>query len=151
MNCLLVRDQLFSYYENTLSERETEELQIHLRSCKECSALSAGYLYFNEFIRQKKSVQPSPFIHTRTLQRIESELTGPVAWYQPFKKLVFQPSIFFLILTIAVGSGAFMGWYLSTGVSSDSIELNTMKTIRNGLSIDDFIVEEHLFLANQGE
>lgn len=151
MDCHFVRGHLFSFSENQLSEKEKIAFDEHLKSCRECSAIYSGVESMNELIHQKQTDQPNPFIHTRTLQRIESEAEKSVAWHIQIKKRVLQPVAISLILLIAVGSGSLIGWYIHHRTNFNVEQENELASIRSGLSIDDFIDEGFLFSVNQSE
>ncbi len=151
MNCLSVRNHLFSFHENRLSEEENYALAEHLKSCSDCLAISVGAKSMDELIRQKKSEQPNPFIHTRTIQRIESETGRSAAWYMPVKNRILNPIMFSVLLLIGIGSGSFTGWKIYYKTVSNAEHQKELESIRSGLSIDDFIDEGHLFLTNKSE
>jgi len=151
MNCLTVRDHLFSYHENQLSEEEKYAFDGHLKSCKECAAIFSGIESLDELIQQKKSKQPNPFIHTRTIQRIESEGEKPVAWYLPVSKKILRPVVISFILFFAVGAGSLTGWYIHNKSAYNIQQNSDVESIRSGLAIDEFIDEGYLFITNQTE
>lgn len=151
MDCLFVRGHLFSYHENQLSDQEKNAVEEHLKSCRECSAISSGVISMNNLIQFKKSEQPNPFVHTRTFQRIGSEAEKPVAWHTHLVKRVLRPVAISLLFMIAVGSGSLIGWYIHQRTNYDVEQQNELASIRSGLSIDDFIDEGFLFPANQSK
>jgi predicted anti-sigma-YlaC factor YlaD len=148
MDCLFIRNHLFSFYEKQLSEEEKNAFTEHLKSCGDCLAISRGVESLEELIKEKKSEQPNPFIHTRTIQRIESETEKSTAWYLPVKKKVFQPLVFSVLLLIGVGAGSLTGWLVYSNSVYKVEQQQELESIKTGLSIDDFIDEGHLSLTN---
>ena len=148
MDCLFVRNHLFSYSENQLSEKEKNAFTEHFKSCRECSLVYSGIESMNKLIQNKKAGQPNPFIHTRTIQRIVSEAEKSSPWYLPVKKRILQPVVISIVLLIAAGSGSATAWYVHKQATNVFEQQNEIASIRSGLSIDDFIDEGYMFLTN---
>ena len=148
MDCHFVHNHLFSYQEKTLSEDEKLEFEAHLASCHNCNRIAAGFQFVTASVNMKKDDKPDPFIGTRTIQRIESELehgsitTNPLFWSK------LQPVIVSLLLLISVVLGFSIGSQIDAAFSLTSEHDQKIQMMKSGLSIPDFIDENLVFENN---
>lgn len=148
MDCFFIRNNLFSYQEKQLSGREYKEFEYHLHACEECSRIVSDFQSATSFIDEKKSAEPNPFIRTRILQRIESQLQRErVASNSVFQKILRPISISFLLLfAIIIGFSIVKPW--ETRFSDNINHQNDIQAMKSGLNIPDFIDEDNTFFDN---
>ncbi|MEI7982772.1 MAG: zf-HC2 domain-containing protein [Bacteroidota bacterium] len=149
MDCLLVRDHLFSYQEKQLSGNDKKAFEDHLHSCEMCSQIANGFQIVTAYIDQKKSDKPDPFIRTRTLQRIESELERSSTVATPFFRRNQQPVLATLLLLISIAIGFSVGRQINPKEPGNTEHQYEIETIKSGLFIQDFIDNDKLFLKQQ--
>jgi anti-sigma factor RsiW len=70
MNCKDVKNNLVFFLEKELPEKKRIEMEIHLKSCPDCSSLLEEFSQLWEGVQQPERIQPSPYFWTRLKQRI---------------------------------------------------------------------------------
>jgi hypothetical protein len=148
MDCTFVRSNLFSYQEQQLSAKERINFEDHLLSCGECSLIVSEFKSVTSLINEKKSVEPSPFIRTRILQRIESQLREPVNEANPFTQRILKPISLSLVLLIAIVIGFSIGKQKEIRLSNTNNHQNDLQSMKTELNIPDFIDEDKTFFDN---
>ncbi len=148
MDCTFVRSNLFSYKEKQLSGREYQEFEDHLHSCEECSRIVSDFQSVTSFIDKKKSDEPSPFIQTRILQRIETQMEGARKKENIFFQRILRPISVSLILLIAIIIGFSIGKQRETRFANNIDHQNDIQTMKSELNIPDFIDEDNSFFDN---
>ena len=147
-DCSFIRNHLFSYQEKQLSDREYKEFEDHLHACKECTRIVSDFQSVTSFIDEKKSDEPNPFIRTRILQRIESQLERErVTSDSGFQKILRPISVSFLLL-IAIIIGFSIVKPLETRTSDNINHQNDIQVMKSELNIPDFIDEDNTFFFN---
>lgn len=148
MDCSFVRRNLFSYQEKQLSGKDRYEFEDHLHSCEECSRIVSDFQYVTSFIDKKKSDEPSPFIRTRILQRIETQMDGASKVVNPFLQRILRPISVSFVLLIAVIIGFSLVKLRDTRISENKNHQNDLQTMKSELNIPDFIDENKTFFEN---
>lgn len=148
MDCVFVREHIFSYREEELSDREKIEFEEHLQSCDECGRIATGVLSVVAFIDKKKADAPNPFIQTRTIQRIGSELERIKETPNPLFWRGLQPAIVSLLLLVAVSIGFLIGKQINSGYSTETERQNEIQSLKSNLFIQDFIDNDRMFFSN---
>ncbi|MEI6433603.1 MAG: zf-HC2 domain-containing protein [Bacteroidota bacterium] len=148
MDCLFVREHLFSYREKQLSEKENKAFEDHLHSCGECYGIVAGFQAVAAVIDQKKADEPNPFIRTRTIQRIESALEQSKETVNPLFRRSLQPVIVSLFLLISVAIGFSIGKQINSNFTRNNEHNIEIEDMKSGLSIADFIDEDYMLFTN---
>ncbi|MEI7499684.1 MAG: hypothetical protein WCK84_04470 [Bacteroidota bacterium] len=149
MDCLSVRDHFFLYQEKQLSGNDKKAFEDHLNSCDMCNQIANGFQIVTAYIDQKKSDKPNPFIRTRTLQRIESELERSSILASPFFRRNLQPVLATLLLLISIAIGFSIGRQINPKELRNTEHQNEIQEIKSGLFIQDFIDNDKLFLKQQ--
>ena len=143
-----MRGNLFSYQEKLLSGKETKEFEDHLHSCGECSGIVSDFLSVTSFIDEKKAVETNPFIRTRTLQRIESQIEQAREKTNPFFQRILRPvSVSFLML-IAIIIGFSIVKQKDKQLSANINHQTDIHVMKSGLNIPDFIDEDNTIFDN---
>jgi len=148
MDCLFVRDHLFSYQEQQLSGEEQKEFEEHLHSCEECNRIANGFQSVATIMDKKKSVEPNPFIRTRTIQRIESALEKANEPRYPLFRRSLQPVLISILLMIALAIGFSVGKKLDTTLSMNNDHHQEIQKMKSELFIQDFIDEDEISFTN---
>jgi predicted anti-sigma-YlaC factor YlaD len=149
MDCFFIRNNLFSYQERQLSGRETKEFEDHLHSCGECSGIVSDFLSVTSFIDEKKAMETNPFIRTRILQRIESQIEQAREKTNPFFQRILRPVSVLFLLLIAVIIGFSIVKQRDLRFSDKINHQNDIQSMKSGLNIPDFIDEDNTFFDNQ--
>jgi hypothetical protein len=149
-DCGFIRLNLFSYRENTLSPGEREMFEVHCRSCEECGRLVSGFSSFEALMEEKKAAAPGPFIHTRTIRKIEDFLEQDKKPHYIFSGRVLRPAMAAFIVLFALLIGFSIGRQadakFTTGPSSRLADIQTMQS---DLFITDIMDENVAMLDNQ--
>lgn len=149
MDCNFVRDHLFSYQENQLSGEEKIMFEKHLGLCPECHQIVAEFNALALLIDKKKSMEPNPYIKTRTLQRIESELEREQHRPVPYFGRRLQPVFIPLLVLFAMAIGFTVGMGIDLTFSGVNRHDQKIEALKSDLSIPDFIDEDNSFFANR--
>jgi hypothetical protein len=148
LECSFVRNNLFTYQEKQLPDSEYKEFEDHLHACGECARIVSDFQYVTSFIDEKKAREPNPFIRTRILQRIESQLERErVTSYSGFQKVLRPISVSFLLL-IAIIIGFSISKQGGTRFVDNINHQNEIQVIKSELNIPDFIDEDNTFFDN---
>jgi hypothetical protein len=148
MDCFFVRSNLFSYQEKQLSDKECKEFEDHLHSCLECSRIVSDFQSVTSIIDEKKSDEPNPFMQTRIIQRIESQMEREKATPNPVFQRILRPISVSFLLLIAVIIGFSIVKQRDTRISDNINHQNSIQTMKSGLNIPDFIDEDNTFFDN---
>jgi len=148
IDCSIVRRNLFSYQEKQLPDKEWYEFEDHLHSCEECSRIVSDFQSVTSFIYKKKTDEPSPFIRTRILQRIETQMEGARKETNPFLQRILRPISVSFVLLIAIIIGFSIGKHRETRFSDNIDHQNDLQTMKSELNISDFIDEDNTFFDN---
>jgi hypothetical protein len=148
MNCSFIRNNLFSYQERQLSEKEYKEFKDHLHSCEECSRIVSDFQSVTSFIDEKKSNEPNPFIGTRIIQRLESQIEQTREKTNPFFQRILRPISVSFIMLIAVIIGFSIVKMKDTRLSDNTKHQDDIQAMKSGLHIPDFIDEDKIFFDN---
>jgi len=148
MDCSFIRNNLFSYQERQLSDKEYKKFKDHLHSCEECSRIISDFQSVTSIIDKKKAEEPNPFIRTRILQRIESEIEGVREKPNPFFQRILQPISLSLFLLIAIIIGFSTVKQKVTRYSDNIIHQKDIQVMKSDLKIQDFIDEDKIFFDN---
>jgi len=148
MDCHFVHNHLFSYHENKLSDDEKLEFEAHLASCHNCNRIATGFQFVTTSMNKKKDDKPNPFIGTRTIQRIESELEQGGVRQNPLFLRKLQPIIVSLLLLISVVLGFSIGRQIDALFSITNERDQKIQAMKSGLSIPEFIDENAFFENN---
>ncbi len=146
--CSFVRRNLFSYQEKQLSDRKCKEFEDHLHSCEECSRIVSDFQSVTSFIDKKQSDEPSPFIRTRILQRIETQMGEARKETNPFLQRILRPISVSFVILIAIIIGFSIGKQRETRFSDNIDHQNDLQTMKSELNIPDFIDEDNTFFDN---
>jgi anti-sigma factor RsiW len=147
MDCHFVQNHLFSYQEQQLAYEEKQAFEAHLASCDHCNRIASGFQFVTAAIDKKKNEKHNPFIETRTIQRIESELDQRSAGPDPRFLRRLQPVIVSLLLLISVMLGFSIGKQIDSVFSATIEHHKEIQEMKLGLSILDF-VDENIYLEN---
>ena len=148
MDCTFVRNNLFSYQEKQLSGKENKEFEDHLHSCEECSRIVSEFQSVTSIIDIKRSVGINPFIRTRILQRLDTQLQGTEKEANPILQKILLPISLSLVLLIAIFIGFSIGMQKETRFSEYKNHQNDLQTMKSELGISDFIDENNTFFDN---
>jgi hypothetical protein len=146
--CSFVRSNLFSYQERLLPDRDVKEFEEHLHSCAECSGIVSGFQSVTSLIDAKKSEEPNPFIQTRIVRRIESEVEAETGTSKPVFQLLLRPVTVSLLLLVAMIIGFSVVMSRETKLYADKNHQVDLKVMKSGLNIPDFINEDKIVLTN---
>ena len=147
-DCAFIRKNLFSYQEKQLSSMEYKEFEDHLHSCKECSQMVSEFQFVTSFIDEKKAVEPNPYISTRILQRIDSQIESAKNKLSPFLQRILQPVSLSFIILIAVVIGFSTVKQKATKYSESMIHQKSIQAMKSGLYIPEFIDEDNTLFDN---
>ena len=148
MDCAFVRNNLFSYQEQQLSDKELNEIEDHLHSCDECSRLVSEFQSITNLIDKKKSLETNPFIRTHIIQSIESQMRKPVKEPSLFFQSILRPILLSFILLLAIVIGFSIGKQKETRFSDTKTHQNDLQAMKTELNIPDFIDEDKTFFDN---
>jgi len=148
MDCSNVRSNLFSYQEKQLSGMEYKEFEDHLHSCKECSLMVFEFQFVTSFIDEKKAAELNPYVSTRILQRIESQIDDAKNKQIPFFQRILQPVSLSFLLLIAVVIGFSIVKQKATTYTESIIHQQDIQAIKSGLYIPEFIDEDNTMFDN---
>ena len=148
MDCTFVRSNLFSYEEQQLSAKERIEFENHLHSCAECSRIVSEFHTVISIIEKKKSDEPNPFMQTRTIQQIESQLEGEQEHSIPVFQRILRPLSFSFMLLVAMLIGFSLIKQRHEGFVDVNRHQNSIQAMKSELNIPDFIDEDNTFFDN---
>ena len=135
IDCSIVRRNLFSYQEKQFPDKELHEFEDHLHSCEECSRIVSDFQSVTSFIYKKKTDEPSPFIRTRILQRIETQMEGARKEANSFLQRILRPISVPFVLLIAIIIGFSIGKQMETRFSNKIDHQNDLQTMKSELNI----------------
>ena len=146
--CVFVRSNLFSYQEKQLSDRENKEFEDHLQSCADCSRIFADFQSVISLIDEKKSDESNPFVRTRILQRIESQMEGAKVKPNPYFQRILRPIPVSFLMLIAMIIGFSIVKQIDRRFSDNLNHQNDIQAMKSGLNIPDFIDDDITFFDN---
>ena len=148
MDCSFINKNLFAIIEGTLSPSDRSEIDLHIKSCPECSRVISEFQETISLINKDKSKEINPFMSTRIIQRIESVRSRQVERKQRLILNILQPVVFTFSLFLAVLIGFSLG---KTGINripdKTYADLN-LQTIRSELFISDITDEDKTLFLN---
>jgi predicted anti-sigma-YlaC factor YlaD len=147
-DCEFVRDHLFSYQEKKLLGEKNQKFEDHINTCIKCRELVHNFHSVSASIEAKRADEPNPFIQTRTIQKIESELERGNKPYFAFSKRIFQPFMLSTIILTAVFIGLVLGKQVDSEFSGNLSRQNDIQFMKSDLYITDFTVEDNVFFDN---
>lgn len=145
MDCHFVHNHLFSYLEKDLSGDEQLEFEAHLDACDKCDRIANGFKFATAYVNKKREDLPNPFIGTRTIQLIESELERAGTVPNPLLWRRLQPVVVSLLLLISVVLGFSLGRQIDSIFSMPHEHDQKIQAMKSGLSIPDFVDESTFF------
>ncbi len=148
LDCTFVRINLFSYQEQLLSAKERIEFEDHLHSCEECSRIVSAFQSVTSFIDKKKSIETNPFIRTRILQWLESQMERAEEKPIPVFQRILRPISVSFMLLIAVIIGFSLVKQRHEGFADINNHQNSIQAMKSELNIPDFIDEDNTFFDN---
>ena len=146
--CVFVRDNLFSYQEKKLSGEKNQKFEDHLNTCKRCRELVLNFQSVSSSIDARRADEPNPFIQTRTIQKIESELERGNMPHFAFSKRILQPFMLSTIILTAVVIGFALGKQVDSEFSTNLSRQNDIQFMKSDLYITDFTDEDNAFFDN---
>ena len=105
MNCLLCQKEIDAYLEGTINSDLKDQIDNHLRGCKECSDFYRIQMLAERVISEEKQVQVNPFLSTRVMAKIEKLETGTITTSPG----LLRPAFITISLAAAVFLGVIMG------------------------------------------
>jgi anti-sigma factor RsiW len=149
MHCTHFHENLFAYHEGSLSDEMHQSLKDHLSSCDACVRLSAEFENLSNLIDKERVSEPSPFVKTRILQRIESEFEHPETRKIPVFVRILQPAL----IASALLAGILLGSYSAkTGHASDDQLLSKtdhIEFLKTDLYISEMMDEDKILVLNK--
>lgn len=126
MNCKRVKKILPQYIENTLSDKENEEIKSHINSCNECAILYNKLLETLALLKPKAEIPEQAYYFTRLKQKMENryEYNNPIIKIILSKKIL-QATMYLGSIIIAVYIGILIG---SSSPKQNLSDLNTENT-----------------------
>ena len=146
--CVFVRDNLFSYQEKKLSREKYQKFEDHLITCKSCRELVLNFQSVSSSIDARRADEPNPFILTRTIQKIESELERGNRPYFAFSNRILQPFMLSTIILTAVVIGLAIGKQVDSEFSTNLSRQNDIQFMKSDLYITVFTDEVNAFFDN---
>jgi predicted anti-sigma-YlaC factor YlaD len=146
--CDFVRDNLFSYQENNLSGEKNQKFEAHLNTCKKCRELVLNFQSVSASIDARRADEPNPFIQTRTIRKIESELERGNKRYVAFSQRILQPIMLSTLILTAVVIGLTIGKQVDSEFSLNMSRQNDIQFMKSDLYITDFTDEDNTFFNN---
>lgn len=146
--CVFVRDNLFSYQEKKLSGEKNQKFEDHLHICKSCRELVLNFQSVSSSIDARRADEPNPFIQTRTIRKIESELERGNMPHFTFSKRILQPLMLSTIILTAVVIGLALGNQVDSEFSTKLSRQNDIQFMKSDLYITDFTDEDNAFFDN---
>jgi hypothetical protein len=147
-DCDFVRDHLFSYQEKKLSGEKNQKFEVHLNTCIRCSELVLNFHSVAASIDARRADEPNPFIRTRTILKIESELERGNRPHFAFSKRILQPLMLSTIILTAVFIGLVLGKQVDSEFSGNLSRQNDIQFMKSDLYISDFTDEDNTFFEN---
>ena len=144
MDCKEFQNSLFAAEEKELSPGTRGEMERHIMGCESCARLRDGFHAFERAIDAEKALEPSPFVTTRIMQRLEN---GQVKrWQLTFP--VMRPAIITFLLLAALVTGFLVGNHGTTRKSQVASGTNQVEILRSELYVVDFVEEDNTLLTN---
>ena len=149
MNCKQIQDKLIFFIDGDLLPIESENIKLHLQSCKECQYLYNQLKASFEFLKNDKQENVNPFFITRLMERMtqESIRNSIFNWFN-IKKYSIRVSIYSILAAFAIFVGYYLGKDSSTvepDLVSKDIVITDNQLFANSYHIQD---NEDLYLIN---
>jgi hypothetical protein len=148
MECSFIRNNLFAYQEKKLPEKKYKEFEDHLSTCDECTQIVSDFESVISLIDEKKSREINPFIRTRILQRIESQIERARATPHPIFQRILRPVSVSFFLLIAVLIGFSIVEQSEPRIFENINHQNDIQAMKSDLNIPAFIDEDNIFFDN---
>jgi len=148
MDCSFINSNLFAILENTLSPGEQLEIDLHCKSCQECTRVISGFNETMSLIDKDKSKEINPFASTRILQRIESVWSLQSEKKQRVFLHVLQPAVLTFSLFLAILIGFSLGKKGMSSITEKSSPEQELQSIRSELFISDVTDEDKTLFTN---
>jgi hypothetical protein len=146
--CTFIRENLFSYQENTLSSENHQLFEDHVRKCSDCVQFVNKFLQISNIFEAKRVEEPNPFIHTRTILKIESALERGNKPSFAFSKKILQPLMLSTGILMAVVIGFALGKQVDSARSMNLSRQNDIQFMKSDLYFTDFMDEDNTYFAN---
>ncbi len=148
MDCNRFNENIFSYLEGSITPGMRKEMDEHLLSCHGCPVIMDGFSSEIAVIEEKKTAEPSPFISTRIMQRIESEHLSGTRAGRPAFSLYSRPVLATLIIFIGIVIGFSLGFIGNSAYTSGQKREARLEQIKAELSISDVAAGTETFFIN---
>lgn len=139
MECRRIKKKLSSYLDEEISQREREDIALHLNSCLDCAREMKALSDMCLLLREDSGVEPSQDFLVQLFERIKGKdkrysLAGRKNWsFTPFPVLVRM--VVLLVLGIFIGAG--LGALTSPGRQA-AIELRTSRNLAIEADLQNF-------------
>ncbi len=147
MECSFIHANLFNYQDRLLPDREYKAFEEHLLTCRECATLVSEFASVEAIMEEKKSQEPNPFVATRILQRMETELERDPVKAKPLFQRVLQPVSFSLLLIVAVFIGFMLVKPLEAKLAGE-LRYRDFELMKSGLTVPEITGEDEPFFTN---
>jgi len=148
IDCSFIQSNLFSYQEKRLSVAANKEFVDHLNSCDECSLIVSDFQSVISVIERKKSEKPNPFIQTRILNRLESQMERENEKPIPVFQRILRPITVSFMLLVAMLIGFSLVKQRHEGFANIDNHQNSIQAMKSELNIPEFIDEDNTFFDN---
>ena len=149
LDCLFVRNNLFTYQEKQFSGLDRKKFEDHLNLCEECSRIVSDFQSVTSLIDHKKSVEVNAFFHTRTLQYIETELNQGNRIPNHLFKRILQPVLMSFLFLSAILIGLLIGKQFGSNYPQNTARQYVIETMKSDLFITDFMDEDKIAINNR--
>jgi predicted anti-sigma-YlaC factor YlaD len=110
MNCKLIEKKIIFYLENELDAKQSSMVEAHLNECLACKYLYTQIEASLNIIKSDKLTETNPFFSTRVIEKVKNQTkTNPILDWIPKKQLVFQFSVYILLIFFALMAGSYLG------------------------------------------
>ncbi|MDP4280897.1 MAG: hypothetical protein Q8867_01980 [Bacteroidota bacterium] len=148
--CSFLLNNLFSYFENSLSSEEKNRFEIHAGICKECSRIITQFASLHSLMDSGKAIEPDPFATTRILEKIKKKLEEDKRAINPGYPRFLQPALLSLVIIMGASIGFFIGKYERSSGSNNtaSNKPNNLELLKTDMRISDITSEQTTFFIN---
>lgn len=148
MNCKTISSAAWEYLEGSLSPSEKDAFEDHLSLCTNCRQLISELSKIESVINESKKTTIDPYLATRIIGRIETEL------HQRELPRYFRPILFLrpVMIVVAVLIGTAAGIYVASGrqpLQSKAIaQQQELMSLQSELFISDLLDEDKSLFEN---
>jgi len=107
MNCELCQNNLESYLDGTLPGDIRDQVEVHLKTCKDCSRIYYEAKLLKRVMDEEKNLEGNPFLATRIMAGIDNEQVRLQP--QPLYRRLVTPFIIGVSIVFAIGIGIMQG------------------------------------------